>query len=65
MGEDLLVAEQIALLFFGNVVQFFGIPTSIIHDRNLKSTSGCWQSMWKVLRSRAITISAHYPQVNA
>ena len=26
MGEDLLTAEQVALLFFQNVVWYFGIP---------------------------------------
>ena len=33
VGEDLLIAERVALLFFQNVVQYFGIPISTIHNR--------------------------------
>ena len=34
MGEHLLTSEQVALLFFQNLVQYFGIPTSVIQDRD-------------------------------
>ena len=39
MGEDLLTAEQVALLFFQKVVGYFGILTSVIYDRDPRYTS--------------------------
>ena len=64
MGEDLLTAEQASLLFFQNFVRYFGIPASLIHDRDPRFTSGFGQSLWKLLGSRAVAIFAHYPQAN-
>ena len=60
MGEDLLIVEPVALLFFQNVVWCFRIPICIIHDGGPRYTSEFWQSLWKLLRSYAIVISAHY-----
>ena len=42
MGEDLLIAEQVALLFFQNMVWYFGIPKSFIHDKDPIFTSDFW-----------------------
>ena len=39
MGKDLLTAEQVALLIFQNMVQYFGIPIYVINDRNPRFTS--------------------------
>ena len=64
MGENSLTAEHVALLFFHNVVRHFGIPTSVIHDRDPRFTSDFWQSLWKLLGSRAIATSAHHPQAD-
>ena len=62
MGEDLLTAEQVALLFFQNMVQYFGIPTSVIHNRYPRFTSNLCTSLWKLLGLCAIAISAQHPQ---
>ena len=61
MGKDPLKAEQIVLLFFWNVVQCFGIPTSGIHSRDPRFTSDFCQSLWELLESSAIAISAYHP----
>ena len=39
MGKDLLTAEQVILLVFQNLVQYFGIPISIIYDRDSRFTT--------------------------
>ena len=35
MGEGLLSAEQIAKLFYENVVRFFGVPNTILHNQDV------------------------------
>ena len=64
MGEDLLIDEQVALLFFENVVQYFGISISVFYDRDPRFTSDFWQSLWKLIGSHATAISAHHPQAD-
>ena len=46
------------------MVRYFGIPISVIHDRDPRFTSDFWQSLWKLLGSHAIAISAHHPQAD-
>ena len=64
MGEDLLTTEKDSLLFFRNVVQYFGIPTSVSSVRDPRFTSEFWKSLWKLLGSCPIAISAHHPQAD-
>ena len=61
MGDESLTAEQVAHLFFHHVVRHFGIPSTVIHDRDPRFTSEFWKSLWKLLGSRAIASSAHHP----
>ena len=62
--EDLLIAKQVALLFFQNLVQCFGIPTSVIHNIDPRFTSDFWQSLWKLLGSHTIAMSAQDAQTD-
>ena len=64
MEEDLLKAEQVVLQFFKNVVWYFSIPTSIVHDQDPRFTSEFWQYLWKLLGSCAKAIFAHHSQVD-
>ena len=64
MGKDLFTKEQVALLFFQNVVQYFGIPISVVHDRYPRFRSDFWQSSWKLLGSPAIAISTRNTQID-
>ena len=64
MGEDLLTAEQISLLFFQHVVWYFDIPIFVLHNKDPIFTSYFGQSLWKLLGSHAITISTNYPQAD-
>ena len=40
--EDLITVDQVVLLFFQNVVLYFGIPTSVTHDRDPRFASDFW-----------------------
>ena len=51
--------------FFRMWYNILGIPKSVIsYDRDPRFTSDFWQSLWKLLGSRAIAISAHHPQAD-
>ena len=58
--QDFLTTEKIALFFIPNVVQYFGIPTSFIYDRDPRFTSNFWKSSWKPFTLYVIAISTHY-----
>ena len=39
MGEGELSTEQVAHLFFENVVRTFGLPNEVLHDRDPRFTA--------------------------
>ena len=46
IGDNALTAAEVASLFFENIVRFFGVPTSIVHDRDSRFTSSFWTALW-------------------
>ena len=64
IGEDLLTDEQVALLLFWNVVHF-GVPKSVIHDRDPRLTSDFGKSLLKLYGSCTIAIFAHHHQADS
>ena len=43
MGEGQLSAVDVADLFFANVVGRFGVPGSVLHERDPRFTSSFWR----------------------
>lgn len=39
VGEGQLTASEVAKLFFENVVRLYGVPHSVLHDRDVRFTS--------------------------
>ena len=39
MGEGALLAEATARLFYDSVVRLYGVPTTVLHDRDVRFTS--------------------------
>ena len=64
MGEGELSAEQVAHLFFENIVRTFGLPDEVLHDRDLRFTADFWHQLWDKLGSRAVLSSAYHPQTD-
>ena len=52
MGEGELTAGNIADMFFDNVVSRFGVPASVLHDRDPHFTSAFWKPLWARLGAR-------------
>ena len=49
MGEGELSAEQVAHLFFENMVMTFGLPDEVLHDRDTRFTADFWHQLWDKL----------------
>ena len=57
-----LVSEGFAILFFKHIVCRFGLPESIVMDRDPRWTSDFWLSMAKALQTKMSLSSSHHPQ---
>ena len=59
-----LNAEDFGALFVKKVASRFGLPESIICDRDPRWTSDFWKGIAKFLRTRMSLSSSHHPQHN-
>ena len=64
LGEGGLDAQHVAQLFFTYVVSLFGVPSSVLHDRDPRFTSSFWTELWKLLGTRTVFTSAYHPQTD-
>ena len=64
LGAGELTAEAVAAMFFDSVVRQFGIPDTVVHDRDPRFTADFWRELWKLLGSRAVFSSAYHPQTD-
>ena len=62
MGDNALSASDVADLFFAHVVSRFGVPRSVLHDRNPRFTSSFLKQLWARLGTRVRLSTAFYPQ---
>ena len=54
-------AEAVANAFVDSVVQCFGVPLSIVSDRDRRFTSHFWRHLWKTLKVSLRMSSAYHP----
>ena len=64
IGEGALSAPEVACLFFEHVVQLFGIPHVVLHDRDAHFTAHFWRCLWELLGSRVALSLAYHPQLD-
>jgi Integrase zinc binding domain len=57
-----VTAPQLAHLFIDDVFRRFGMPTSIVSDRNPRFTSNFWKSFTSLLGNELAMSSAYHPQ---
>jgi hypothetical protein len=57
-------ATHIANLFFKQVVQFHGLPKSIVSDRDTKFDVHFWMTLWKKLGKYLSFISTYHPKTD-
>lgn len=59
-----LTAEDFAHLFVKFVISKYGIPESVICDRDPRWTSDFWKAVTKELKSKMLFSSSHHPQTD-
>ena len=64
LGEGQLSAATTADLFFKGVVSRFGVPTSIVSDRDPRFTAALWTQLWSRLGTKLRLASAYHPQTD-
>lgn len=57
-------ATQIAKTFFGNILQLYGMPCSIVCDRDTICISKFWQELFRLQGVHFNMSSADHPQTN-
>ena len=57
-----LTAEDFSSLFVQKIICRFGIPESIVTDRNPRWTSDFWKGIAKFLKTKMSLSSSHHPQ---
>ncbi|GMF21308.1 unnamed protein product [Phytophthora lilii] len=57
-------AEDIAKLFFNNVIRYYGIPSTIISDRDPKFTSKFWKALVGLMKIKTAMTTAHRAQAD-
>lgn len=54
-------AVKVAQLFFQEIYDLYGLPTSIVTDRDTHFLSHFWRSLWNMLHTRLDTSTAYHP----
>ncbi|GMF21599.1 unnamed protein product [Phytophthora lilii] len=55
-------AEDTAKLFFNYGIRYYGIPSTIILDRDPKFTSKCWTALTRLMKIKTAMTTAHRAQ---
>ena len=53
-----------ASLFFAHVVRHFGVPSTVLSDRDPWFTAAFWGALWHILGSKVLLSSDFYPQTD-
>eukprot|EP00253_Pinus_taeda_P030700 PITA_30700 len=59
-----ITAEQTAELFFHHVWIYFGLPTSIISDRDSIFVGNFWSNLWEMMDTKLKKSTAFHPQID-
>ena len=56
--------EQTMQMFFENVLVHFGLPTSIVSDRDSGFMGKFWSSLWELMDTRLKKSTTFHPQMD-
>ena len=55
-------ASNIAKLYFDEIVKFYGLPKTIVSDRDVRFMSYFWKTLWHLVGTKLKFSMAFYPQ---
>ena len=60
-GADQLTTPVVARHLFDHVIRPFGVPDTVLSDRDPRFTSAFWSVLWRILGTKVILSSAYHP----
>jgi len=57
-------ASRIARLYFSEIVKLYGIPKTIVSNRDVRFTSHFWRTLWNMVGTKLKFSTAYHPQTN-
>jgi hypothetical protein len=62
--KNQFIAKQTTQMFFENVWVHFGLPTSIVFDRDYRFMRKIWSSLWELMDTRINKSTSFHPQTD-
>jgi len=59
-----ITIEQTSHLFFQNIWVHFGLPTSIVSDRDSRFVGNFWSNLWDMMDSKLKKSTNFHPQID-
>jgi hypothetical protein len=58
------VVEEVVKLFFKNVVLYWGLPLSIMSEKDTRFTRWFWIELFMIVRTKLLMSFIYYPYIN-
>jgi hypothetical protein len=57
-------ASRVAKLYFNKIVKLYGLPQTIVSDRDARFTSYFWKTLWHMVGTKLKFSTAYHPQID-
>ena len=57
-------ANNVAKLYFAEVIRLHGVPRTIVSDRDSKFLSSFWNTLWRLLGTKLLFSTSHHPETD-
>ena len=57
-------ASKVAKIFFDEIVKLYGLPKTIVSDRDVKFMSYFWKTLWHMIGTKLKFSTAYHPQTD-
>ena len=54
-------ASKVAKLYFDEIVKLYGLPQTIVSDRDVRFTSYFWKTLWHMVGTKLKFSTAYHP----